>query len=383
MPTPSLYVVHNATFRWLVGAHHSVLRFACVLTPWYAAALLVCWVEGSLVLEGHVGLLQDLVMGVLYVLLIALVSAVRVILARLDDTLAQLPSFVRPAAGQGAAGIADDAARIREIVSLVSPEGRRWHAALMAFFLVLVYVFQVHIPVFAPQPTRAWPIWPEQYPLSFAFGTAWALFYWVLVIGNAAWYALSAAVLTFVYLRRYTREGRLLVVPVAPDRKGGLSVLGRFSFSLSLLAATGLIFVVAWLLLFGLDLALVLGFSVYIVALAGLFFIPLVSVHKAMQDARDAELARIAGLFRQAYDQLPPATPVGVAVALHSELEMTVHYLGHLDRLYQRAEAMPVWPFNLTTLSQFFTLVVVPLLLFVVQAASQNWVTEQLRRLLP
>jgi hypothetical protein len=209
------------------------------------------------------------------------------------------------------------------------------------------------------------------------------LFHWVLVIANAAWYALSSAVLIFVYLRRYTRGGQLVVVPVAPDRKGGLSILGRFSFSLSLLASTGLIFVIAWLLRFGIDLPLVLGFAVYIVALAGLFFVPLVSVHTAMKDARDAELTRIAALFRAAYERLPERPQGSIGPGSHGELERTVHYLGHLDRLYQRAESMPVWPFSLTTLSQFFTLVVVPILLFIVQAASENWVTEQLRRLLP
>lgn len=72
-----------------------------------------------------------------------------------------------------------------------------------------------------------------------------------------------------------------------------------------------------------------------------------------MKDARHAELARLAAMFCRAYGGLPlepEAAGTHVWDAGQSRLQDTVRYLSDVDRLYRRAEAMPLWPFNPTTL---------------------------------
>ena len=172
-------------------------------------------------------------------------------------------------------------------------------------------------------------------------------------------------------------------MPVAAEGRGGLTVLGRFSLAVSLLFSTGLIFVFAWLLVFGPTLALILGFTLYIVGLSVLFFFPLISVHSAMKDVRAAESEKLAMLFHEAYAQLPSG--IGQLTGqerqvLRPDLERMVHYLSDLDRLHHRAVTMPVWPVSSGTVTQFVTLVVVPLLLFVLQVVSEPWVAMHVRR---
>ena len=159
------------------------------------------------------------------------------------------------------------------------------------------------------------------------------------------------------------------------------TAMGSLSFGLTLTISCGMLLVLAWLIRYGIDLPLLIGFPLYILALTAIFFLPLQSVHLVMAQAKDMERRRIGGLFRSEYSRLPEISDVD-AVSQDEETRCSVkirmEYLADLDRLFRTVESMSVWPFNVSMLGQFFSLVAIPILLFIFQLFTENALTRML-----
>ena len=197
------------------------------------------------------------------------------------------------------------------------------------------------------------------------------------------WYVLSTTFTLFPILYRYAKANRLIVIPIAPDGKGGLSAIGDVAFALTLIISAGMLLVVSWTIAIGVNTALCLGFAIYSLFLVGLFFLPLLSVHWAMKCAKESELHRLVWLFRHEYAKLPEgkdlaAKPLGSSV--DSRNRESVDFLGQLLQLYRRVEAMAVWPFNFSVLWRFFSLIILPILLFIIQLLTENALSEMLTK---
>jgi hypothetical protein len=321
-------------------------------------------------------LLEDVVIYTLILVELTIVYSTLRLLDQVEVLLAGLPAGEVGRPGS----ITSSRESVRDFISLCHPRSRMWHSVVMGFCLLIVVFFQILIPLFMPQPVKGWAYSPHEHPASWAVSVLWATFAFVLVLGNVLWYGLSAAFTVFPLVRKHLENRTMIIIPVAPDGKGGLAQVGTVAFKLNLIVSSGMVFVVAWMILFGIDLRFVIGFLVYLVFLVGMFFLPLLSIHNAMQAAKDDELTRFAKLFEEAYVGLCSGDDRGDAGAVKQKRD-TAQYLASLEQLYKRAELMPVWPFNFQILGQFTTLVLVPLILFIVQVVSQNSITAFLQRL--
>ncbi len=366
------FIKSNHSFAWLFGQRGFKLgRFTLILLLWYVAGYAICSQAGLLVLPGDdVGLIEDPVTWSSLAMDLLMVGSLFYSLGRLDALLRRLPGIltVSREAGQDEnlrERIARDVAWIRSFVSLRDKNSRRWYAGWMATMVVLVYVLQVHLPLFAPSTPKYWGTSPDFGMGTYLFATLWTTFHFVIVIGNVLWYVLSMGFTVFPVIHRYARKGALVVIPVTPDGKGGMAVVGDFSFSLTLVTSSGMIFCVAWILCMGFNLSMQIGFPLYLLLLAAIFFGPLLSVHGAMRDAKLRDLDWWSTRFREEYFALmadETASAEGSRPDNSTEFRDRMNRLADIDQLYRRVEAMPVWPFNLATLARFFTIVVLPLL---------------------
>jgi hypothetical protein len=345
-----------------------------------------CWLDGALWIQGRdVGLLEDIPMALLLVSLLALV----VTTVNLFDKLLKLAEALPEAAAADRTDTVEgplerrmrgELERALAFIAIGTKRARWCFAATLGFATLLFYTFQIHIPLFAVQPVRGWAMIPERFPVAFGAGVVWACFWAVVVLGNVIWYAGSTAVVVFRLVHRSVESGAITIIPVSPDGKGGLSSVGAVSFATTLILASGMPFIVGWILVFGVDLNMMVGFPLYLAALLALFFVPLLAVHRAMQHAKESELARLGLAFRQEYSHLPPLAGLkaGLPPDLQAALRQSTAFLSRLDQLYRRAEMMPVWPFDVTTLARLFSLVVLPLILFLVQKFTENSLTRLL-----
>jgi hypothetical protein len=361
----------------MVGRQPHLWQFVGILGLIYVLMWLACYREGTLdLLSPNVGLRGDLYVHVLLLVEVVVVASTMKLLVHVDALIEQLPS--------GILGDTDEMFQskeaIQEFISLRNPKSRLWYRTVLGFCVLLVYIFQVHIPVFSPPTYVDWARRPDLHPLSFTAGLLGAIWLYVVVLGNILWYCLSTAFSVFPFIRACLERKNLLIVPVAPDGKGGLAQVGNVAFKMNLIASAGMLPVLAWMKLNGIDRAFTIGFFVYLVFLTGIFFLPLMSIHKAMLKAKEEELTRFAGLFNDAYLQV--RTSIGqVDETSARTIRDNVEYLAYLEQLYRRAEAMPVWPFNFKILGQFTTLILLPLILFLIQLVSQNALASFLKNL--
>jgi hypothetical protein len=166
-------------------------------------------------------------------------------------------------------------------------------------------------------------------------------------------------------LRDVVTHSRLHVLPLHPDRAGGLQPVGRLGLrNQYALTAIGLNFVAALavgrVLLDGqftpaLIVLLIVLFVVYVVLSPVIFMAPLVPFRNAMRKSKIELQANVARRLLLELDQLYSRLSSG---------EIRAEDQGLVERLRSIAtliDEMPVWPFDASTLRRFLTAMVLPI----------------------
>lgn len=363
------------TRKWSVslGIPIAFLVFAIIIIS-------VCKLEGTWILSGDpVGLKEDHFMLALYFVLAFMGFGIVRALNRLDAFLESLQDMVSPNARPS---VHDKAEWIKECVTAKNKKSKRFKTVLMVFMLCLFLYMQVIVPFLGfGEGEESWAMMPKVHSLSYSVAFFWTLF-WLSLLANFIWYCLSMAFATWWALRDYSNDGHLVVIPLAPDGKGGLSSIGDVSYAISISASSGVIGLIIWMNLFGTDLYFWIGAAGYAIVLLTLFFIPLMAVHGAMATARKNELHRLSDLFMDGYSKLKEYGDREGRSKFVSDpqIEESAGYLGNLDQLYSRAEAMPVWPFEAILLVRLIMVVVLPFVFGVLEGALGDPLLELLKK---
>ena len=149
-----------------------------------------------------------------------------------------------------------------------------------------------------------------------------------------------------------------------PDRCGGLHPISRFLLRLNVaLAVLGLmvaLMLTAYVQRHGLIAAFwqvgpPLALISYALLAPFLFFYPLIPAHAAMSKEKEAVLTRIA--------QTLQATTLRLESRLDGtdDIKSEIERIEALEKLHARAQAMPVWPFDVRTLTKFAATIIAPL----------------------
>ena len=174
-------------------------------------------------------------------------------------------------------------------------------------------------------------------------------------------FAIFNIVLTVITLRRLFHAQDIRILPLHPDKCGGLVSISQYTLKIAYgIASAGL--VISGATLFALQTGIlnrsypiILGIVGYIVFSPLLFFLPLGTAHTAMREAKDTQLLQLARRFDQAYVQLNTESQDDETI------EKGLKKLENLKKLYVIAQDFPVWPFDITNLRRFFAVVTAPL----------------------
>jgi hypothetical protein len=146
-----------------------------------------------------------------------------------------------------------------------------------------------------------------------------------------------------------TTRGVIIVRPMNPDKAGGLGAIGKFSLQMVLILAVPLFMILTVILTATVTLAFLVSLSFYIPLLVFAFFYPLGGAHQAMNKAKTETLRLLSGQFNTVYDDFMADMKTKRPGTLRADFELA----DNVDRLYVKAQQMPVWPFNLVTLGRF------------------------------
>ncbi|GEM_PF-3913876 len=205
-------------------------------------------------------------------------------------------------------------------------------------------------------------------------GETWLAHNWQMIaamqiIRLPAFYMVSMVAikltLSSIMLNRIVSRQSLKIILLHPDGRGGLSSLGKYAItSASAVPIAGLYLGLVWaregitaLAPGGLYFP---AFLIYVLVSPFLLALPILNAHEQMKTAKSRLLGEIAELFEQEY--------AGLTRQLHQNVlapDVAIR-LRAFKKMYHTAENAPVWPIDLTLLSQFIIAIIIPLIIPIV-----------------
>jgi hypothetical protein len=380
----------NPLFSWIHGTGPlSVLILPCLLIVFFEILVITCARDGTLFLyrvdfpmeEGTanapgrvIGLAQDLVLLPIVAAIAMMVYSTRILFLRILQNHQFLHSLCAERSTEDATAnsLADSLDRSLRFISLRSRSGKLAFIALQALILADCIFNALWIIISVQYHHHIWGCWPDEHLLSFLAQEAFAFFWNGLILGNGLWYVIVTSVQLFWLTRRFAQEGMFRVIPIAPDRQGGLATIGKLAFCLTVVASSGVPVMIGMAIQQPGNPVTIVSSVLYTIFLTVVFFLPLLAVHGVMKRSKEEELTRLATMFRAEYQALssdpdydsPERRSDGDHVA-----NALLMRLAQIDRLYQRAESMPVWPFNVTIVVRFLALSALPAVIALFQDA--------------
>ncbi len=170
------------------------------------------------------------------------------------------------------------------------------------------------------------------------------------------------------------KENLLEVKPLAPDKSGGLKSLGELSLSFTYFLIPFMIQVIAHYFTWR---TFTFGFTLGLLGLAPLttfvFFYPLGIVHNVMKETKRITLQSLSekyiNLNKSILDTIDKPGKNSNFVSQKENIEL-------LDNLYSKADAMPVWPFNMKTLTSFIAVAFGPIIFILIEMVVQHFLKK-------
>lgn len=160
------------------------------------------------------------------------------------------------------------------------------------------------------------------------------------------------------------------IEPMHPDRSGGLKPIGDMALSVNYFL--GLVIVFFSLLVFFDSFSksniiyMIIIVSVYIMSPI-LLFKSLSKAYKRMSDTKQEALNRLRNTFQHYYNLLNiNAKEKGIYDIKNAD------EIGSIHSLYEIVEKMPVWPFDIKTTLRFYSMITVPIFLFLIEILTNS-----------
>jgi len=162
----------------------------------------------------------------------------------------------------------------------------------------------------------------------------------------------------------YSRLGRVgpvgvvAVRPLSPDRAGGMRKIRSAMMGVVLNVFPLGLFTVSLVYVHGLTLSNIVGTAGWLVILCCVFFVPLSSVHVGMMKRKLLILGEIESRFNQLDDTFRSGLRGSKGANDEGIPGEALKGMEALHQAFNRAARMPVWPFDLQSLSRFFSVIV-------------------------
>lgn len=163
---------------------------------------------------------------------------------------------------------------------------------------------------------------------------------------------------------RLSRNDVIVLAPVSRDERGGLIAITRFCLHFVWVLFFPLLFIFSYIIMNGFRAELWWGLMFYTSLLFVAFFLPLVVIHKSMMKSRDRELLEIENLFKKYYAKYQEMLKSNYSDKQLNDISAT---LLRMKDMFDLTRSLPVWPYNLNLLTRFISIIVVPVLAFIIR----------------
>ena len=169
------------------------------------------------------------------------------------------------------------------------------------------------------------------------------------------------------FAKNLSERGVLRVQPLHPDHAGGLGQFGKLAWRIDIIIIPVIALLIGYFLfaervdvnMFAIEILLTLALIPF------LFFVPLRGLNAAMKKAKELEMTSLSKKFHKNYWLMRDwIDNKGISDYEGSRAEESIE---RIILLYDRAEKMPVWPFDRNTIGKVATTVIIPLVIVAIQ----------------
>jgi hypothetical protein len=237
------------------------------------------------------------------------------------------------------------------------------------FFLTGPYIFAFIITLYLIFKSINSPVW---YSVKADSGIYIAA-YLQIPVYFSTFYIFSLCIFdiiaSYIILRKLFNNYNISLQPLHPDNCGGLSALGvlskRLNLGIFLIGLISALNVYQDCILFKTPLvnpfhmAIITG---YIVCAYIVFFMPLFAAHESMKQAKYDEIKRINEYFQAVNQKLTNH------ISSHENIDQRdMSDFENINKIYDLAKKMPVYPYNIATVSSFIGSIIIPIFLFILE----------------
>ncbi|MBU8913254.1 MAG: hypothetical protein KOO61_04470 [Spirochaetales bacterium] len=346
------------------------------------------WLSGTLYLDGDaLGYLEDYIFAFFFISLPAMVVLVAVLVNTLPGTLHSLKLVIRRAEGDtdepGPTMQAGDFNALLKKFETKITGVKGWYRVLKygghaVGVLYALYALKSH---YFAVDTYTYDIWSSQdHLLNLAARTIYEVVLFGVVVPALFYKFLMVLHTIRAMFRALTDTHVIRLRPLSPDNAGGLGMIGGYSLKMVYVLLPALVPLLLYVLFMPFTPIIMIGLIVYIPLLILVFFYPLSGAHQAMKRYKTVELEFLARQFNRAYDTF--TSRVGSETfQIDDEAAQAADLMSKIEELYNKANKMPVWPFNVQTLTRFGATVTIPLIIFAVDLLTNaDSIIHNLRR---
>ncbi|MCM5555603.1 hypothetical protein [Pleomorphomonas sp. NRK KF1] len=242
----------------------------------YSANYAACYIDDALVLsDGVVGFKDDYAVPALLATVLMSMIILRKLIASVILAIDALSGVVDEAP------VAESIEQIRRYVLLDNLSGRRHFSMILVFLFTCFSVMQVFLPIFGVW-LKTWALLPAEHPLPFATAIIGSFLVFVVCLSNALWYIYVTLTRIFYFLHTNSVAGRVSINPLYVNGDGDLSAIANLILFTVSLCGSGVIFVIAWVFVFGADVWSLIGTTLYTFSLVAVFVFPLKTIFSVL-----------------------------------------------------------------------------------------------------
>ncbi len=355
------------------GVQRALLLCVGIYAMWFAATA----IEGLLIIEGEpVGLLEDYgayanIIGLFFI----------TILTR------KFPEFFRRTFKGGQNGFDFEGGifksvdfnerysrdeYIRDVEYFENVLSLR-HRKARIFYFVAIGIgaaanILTQINILTTDQMQGWAI-QNTYPLSAAAQMIQNVITWWFFWAETGFILLTNMWALIYLVQKLAKHDAFIISPVSKDKAGGLNLISHYCLHFVRILFFPLLFLLAFTLLFDFKFvvtAAILGYTLFLVLV---FVLPLVKIHGAMKRCKNRELLEFENIFKQYYTDLRDLLEDEHRLD-SEEVEQLSSKLLNIQSIFELIKKQPVWPYDLSLLSRFFSIILLPIILLLIELVT-------------
>jgi hypothetical protein len=224
----------------------------------------------------------------------------------------------------------------------------------------------VQVDLWISGVTLSWSMQTE-YISTYIAQELWNILLYWFVLPESVFIILTSAYSIVKLTSNFSKRAIVILSPVSSKSSGGLNELSELCLFYVKILFFPFLFFFPWIIQLGFTAEVIVAIPFYILMLSLVFFVPLVKIHQSMDRFKGQELEKIENLYKQNF--LDYKNKVNSEYSKKELIDYS-EALIKINDVFMIVKKQPVWPYDFGILRKFFSIILIPVILFIFQLAD-------------